>query len=52
VDAIVSKTRGANLRLRYTRLILPFDESDGGTRLLSTSLLDPTIDLRKALQVG
>ena len=52
VDAIVSKTRGANLRLRYMRLILPFEESDGGTRLLSTSLLDPTIDLRKALQVG
>jgi hypothetical protein len=52
VDAVVSKTRGANLRLRYTRLILPFEESDGRTRLLSTSLLDPTIDLRSALQVG
>ena len=52
VDAIVSKTRGANLRLRYMRLILPFEESDGRTCLLSTSLLDPTIDLRSALQVG
>jgi hypothetical protein len=52
VDAVVSKTRGANLRLRYMRLILPFEESDGRMRLLSTSLLDPTIDLRSALQVG
>ena len=46
--------RLAKLAQTVTRaaVILPFEEPDGGMRLLSTSLLDPTIDLRNALQVG
>lgn len=52
VDAIMSKPRSAELRIRYSRLIVPFRGPDGKTRLLSTSLMDPTIDLRKGVHVG
>ena len=48
VDAIMSRPRRGRQRIQYTRLILPIRTLRGETRLLSTSLMDPTIDLRSA----
>jgi hypothetical protein len=48
VDAIVSRPRRGRQRIQYVRLILPIRTLRGETRLLSTSLMDPTIDLRSA----
>jgi hypothetical protein len=46
VDAIMSTPRLGRARLRYKRLYLPSRGLGGGTWLLTSSILDPTIDLR------
>ena len=48
IDAVVNKPRHGRQRVQYTRLILPIRTPRGETRLLSASLMDPTIDLRSA----
>lgn len=47
VDAITSNAGHGRKRIRYHRLILPLRKPGGPPRLLSTSLLDTGIDLRK-----
>ncbi len=46
VDAIMTTPRLGRARLRYKRLFLPSQGMGGGTWLLTSSILDPTIDLR------
>lgn len=46
MDAIVDTTRHGRTRLRYRRIILPFDLDDGRVALLGSSELDHSIDLR------
>jgi hypothetical protein len=49
VDAIMSTPRLGRARLRYKRLFLPSRGMGGGTWMLTSSILDPTIDLRVEL---
>lgn len=46
VDAIVAWPGFGSERRRYRRLILPFDDIDGSSYLLSASFTDNSIDLR------
>jgi len=46
VDAIVYRPRYGRRRFTYRRLMLPFATSDGRQLVLSTSIADPSIDLR------
>jgi hypothetical protein len=46
VDAIMTTPKLGRARLRYKRLYLPARGIGGGTWLLTSSILDPTIDLR------
>ena len=49
VDAIMNTPRLGRARLRYKRVLLPVRSVGGGAWLLTSSILDPTIDLRAAL---
>jgi hypothetical protein len=46
VDAITSNAGQGKKRITYSRLIVPVDRTNGPPWLLSTSLLDITIDIR------
>lgn len=46
VDAIISTARDGPTRIQYRRMILPIQVPTRGLQLLSTSLVDPEIDLR------
>lgn len=46
VDAIIDTPRLGRARVRYKRLFLPARGAGNGTWLLTSSILDPTIDLR------
>ncbi len=46
VDAIIYRPRYGRRRFTYRRLMLPFATSDGRQLVLSTSIADPSIDLR------
>ncbi len=48
VDAIMNTPRLGRARVRYARVLLPV-RSNGGAMLLTSSILDPTIDLRAEL---
>ena len=48
VDAIMNTPRLGRARIRYARVLLPV-RSIGGALLLTSSILDPTIDLRAEL---
>jgi hypothetical protein len=48
VDAITSNAGQGSKRITYSRLIVPLRRGNGSPWLLSTSLLDSTIDLRAA----
>ncbi|MEQ1611673.1 MAG: hypothetical protein ABL904_02890 [Hyphomicrobiaceae bacterium] len=46
VDAIMNTSKLGRARIRYKRLFLPTRSIGGGAWLLTSSILDPTIDLR------
>ena len=46
VDAIIYRPRYGRRRFTYRRLMLPFATADGRQLVLSTSVADPSIDLR------
>ena len=46
VDAIIYRPRYGRRRFTYRRLMLPFATADGRQLVLSTSVTDPSIDLR------
>ncbi len=46
VDAIIYRPRYGRRRFTYRRLMLPFATADGRQLVLSTSVSDPSIDLR------
>ena len=46
VDAIIYRPRYGRRRFTYRRLMLPFTTADGRQLVLSTSVADPSIDLR------
>lgn len=46
IDVVVRRYGGGRSRVQYRRIILPFRPSDNVTRLMSVSVVDPTIDLR------
>lgn len=46
IDAIMSTAKLGRARLRYKRVLLPARGAGGGVWLLSSSILDPSIDLR------
>lgn len=46
VDSIVNSASLGRTRLRYKRVLLPARGMGGGTWLLNSSILDPSIDLR------
>ena len=46
VDTIINSPRDGRIRARYRRLMVPLEQSDGSSWLLSTSYLDDGIDLR------
>jgi len=48
IDALVRWPHAGRTRLRYKRLLLPFDAGASGQLLISASLMDPSIDLRVA----
>ena len=52
VDAIVSQSKYGRYRVRYNRLMLPFNSADGSKWLLCSSVLDESIDLRTQQAVG
>lgn len=52
IDAIMSQRGGEEQRIRYCRLITLLRARGGRLRLLSTSLMDPGIDLRGGIQAG
>jgi hypothetical protein len=49
VDAVATWPGYGPVRRRYKRVILPFRHEDGGTRVLSATLPDSSIDLRRAV---
>ncbi|MFM9940711.1 MAG: hypothetical protein ACKVP7_14600 [Hyphomicrobiaceae bacterium] len=46
VDAVINTPKLGRARVRYKRVFLPSRSIGGGTWMLTSSILDPTIDLR------
>jgi hypothetical protein len=46
IDVVVRRSGGGRRRVQYRRLILPLKLPDSSSRLMSVSVVDPTIDLR------
>jgi hypothetical protein len=46
VDAVINTPKIGRARVRYKRIFLPSRSIGGGTWMLTSSILDPTIDLR------